>query len=401
MGSVHLLSPHFPDGITLHNVLYAPGCSVNLISVRALAEHLKCTITFSAESCSAMRGDVTLFTIPMQNNAYIIPAVTRSQLTNPPSPSHAEAFSTTAVDRNPPQLWHRRLGHPGKTQLAKLIGLGLLDDCPLQLESLQDLDFPCNTCALGKARKTPFPATPAPASRAPLELVHSDVMGPFTPLGIRGEKYIVTLLDDYSGLGEVYPIQKKSDVFVTLRTALVRWGTIKLGLPVRAIRTDRGGEFKSTEWDAWLEERQIVHQSSLPHSPQQNGKAERYNGVLIVIARTLMIDSGLTKGFWPYAFTMAAYLHSLHLHSAKGLTHFQLFHGYRPSVKHLRVFGALCYPTRVTKQPKLSQTADAGKLLGYCRDSVGYVVWLPKSQQIVKTCNVLFYESGYPVFDGD
>ena len=337
----------------------------------------------------------------MQNNAYIIPAVTRSQLTTPPSPSHAEAFSTTAVDRNPPQLWHRHLGHPGKTQLAKLIGLGLLDDCPLQLESLQDLDFPCNTCALGKARKTPFPATPAPASRAPLELVHSDVMGPFTPLGIRGEKYIVTLLDDYSGLGEVYPIQKKSDVFVTLRTALVRWGTIKLGLPVRAIRTDRGGEFISTEWDAWLEERQIVHQTSLPHSPQQSGKAERYNGVLIVIARTLMIDSGLTKGFWPYAFTMAAYLHSLHLHSAKGLTHFQLFHGYRPSVKHLRVFGALCYPTRVTKQPKLSQTADAGKLLGYGRDSVGYVVWLPKSQQIVETCNVLFYESGYPVFDGN
>ena len=65
------------------------------------------------------------------------------------------------------------------------------------------------------------------------------------------------------------------------------------------------------------------------------------------------------------------------------------------------MFGALCYMTRITKQPKLSQTADAGKLLGYCRDSVGYVVWLPKSHQIVETCNVLLYESGHPVFDGD
>ena len=49
----------------------------------------------------------------------------------------------------------------------------------------------------------------------------------------------------------------------------------------------------------------------------------------------------------------------------------------------------------------MAQTADAGKPLGFCCDSVGYDVGLPKSHQIFETCDVLFYESGHPVFDGD
>ena len=68
--------------------------------------------------------------------------------------------------------------------------------------------------------------------------MHSDLMGPFTPRGIRGEKYIITLVDDYSGLGEVFLLAKKSDAFATLPTMIIRWGAMKLGLPVWALRTD-------------------------------------------------------------------------------------------------------------------------------------------------------------------
>ena len=78
-------------------------------------------------------------------------------------------------------------------------------------------------------------------------------------------------------------------------------------------------------------------------------------------------------------------------------THFQLFHDYTPSVEHLRVFGALCYPTRVTKQPKFNQTADSGRFLGYCTDSVGYLVWLSRTHQIVETCDVVFMYQESPL----
>ena len=395
MGTVHLVSPHFPAGITLTNVLYAPRCKVNLISVYALTCDVDCKVQFTNTSCNVTRDNALLFKVPIHNTTYIIHAIACSQLRPPTATCQpAGALRTVATASDSPQLWHRRLGHPGQTQLKKLTGDKLLLGLPLTPDALHALDKPCHPCALGKARRTPFVAKPAPATRAPLQLVHSDLMGPFAPKGILGEKYLVSLVDDYSGLGEVFPIRKKSDTFTVLTTALKRWMTLKTGLPVKAMRSDGGGEYWSAEWDAWLREEGIQHQGSLPHSPQQNGKAERYNGVLTSIARTLMLDSGLTKGFWPYAFTTAAYLHAFHLHSAKHLTHFQLFYGYRPTVEHLRVFGALCYPTRVTKQPKLGQRADIGKLLGYCKDSVGYTVWLPETHEIIETCDVVFYESG-------
>ena len=77
-------------------------------------------------------------------------------------------------------------------------------------------------------------------------------------------------------------------------------------------------------------------------------------------------------------------------------THFHLFHGYTPSVEHLRLFGALCYPTRVTKQPKLNQTADLGRFLGCYRDLVGYLVWISRTHLIVEPSDVVFYVSGIP-----
>ena len=81
-----------------------------------------------------------------------------------------------------------------------------------------------------------------------LELVHSDLLGPSAPRGVRGEKYLITLVDDYSGLGEVFPLAKKSDAFATLTTAIIRWGAMKLGL--RAWLTDRGREYMSGGWES-------------------------------------------------------------------------------------------------------------------------------------------------------
>jgi hypothetical protein len=185
MGDVHLISPYFPDGVSLHNVLYAPHCKANLISVRALAKDLDGSVHFTVTHCSASRNYTTLFTVPIDQHSYTITAIAKSQLF--PSTSlclSAGALRSVDVARDSPHLWHRRLGHPGKQQFAKLVRGKLLLDCPLTTESLHALGTHCRTCALGKCRKTPFRESPQPA---PLELVHSDLMGPSAPRGVRGE----------------------------------------------------------------------------------------------------------------------------------------------------------------------------------------------------------------------
>ena len=46
---------------------------------------------------------------------------------------------------------------------------------------------------------------------------------------------------------------------------------------IRKLRTDNGGEYVSKEFEAHLKSKRIFHEVSVPHSPEQNGVAERMN----------------------------------------------------------------------------------------------------------------------------
>ena len=51
---------------------------------------------------------------------------------------------------------------------------------------------------------------------------------------------------------------------------------MQTGLKLKAIRSDRGGEFLSSEFDAFLREKGIECQLSVAHTPQQNERTERW-----------------------------------------------------------------------------------------------------------------------------
>lgn len=49
------------------------------------------------------------------------------------------------------------------------------------------------------------------------------------------------------------------------------------GASVKAVRTDRGGEYLNADLNDWFGQKGIVHETSAPYAPQQNGAAERLN----------------------------------------------------------------------------------------------------------------------------
>ena len=97
----------------------------------------------------------------------------------------------------------------------------------------------------GKHYRTPFPKASSHQSGEPLELVHADICGPISPSTLGGSRYFLLIIDDYTRLIWVAMLQKKSDAFEAFKRFKTLAETEK-GVKLKALRTDRGGEFTST-----------------------------------------------------------------------------------------------------------------------------------------------------------
>ena len=72
----------------------------------------------------------------------------------------------------------------------------------------------------------------------------------------------------------LYLLKHKSDVFNVFKylKALVE---NQLHTILKILRTDEGGEFTSTVFHQFCSSHGIIHQTSCPYTPQQNGTVER------------------------------------------------------------------------------------------------------------------------------
>ena len=66
---------------------------------------------------------------------------------------------------------------------------------------------------------------------------------------------------------------------------------------IKALRTDRGGEYLSNEFSAYLKECGIVPQLTPPGTPQWNGVSERRNRTLLDMVRSMMCQTELPLYF--------------------------------------------------------------------------------------------------------
>ena len=105
-----------------------------------------------------------------------------------------------------------------------------------------------------------------------LELVHSDVYGPMSTQARGGYEYFITFIDDYSRFGYVYLMKQKSKTFEKFNEFKAEVEN-QLGKRIKAIRSDRGGEYLLGDFKDYLTQNGIVSQLTTPGTLQQNGVA--------------------------------------------------------------------------------------------------------------------------------
>ncbi|KAJ1695555.1 hypothetical protein LUZ63_012253 [Rhynchospora breviuscula] len=167
----------------------------------------------------------------------------------------------------------------------------------------------------------------------------------------------------------------------------------QLSTTIQTIRTDGGTEFKpiATKFP------QIVHQTSCPYTPQQNGTSERKHRNIIELALAMMSHASIPHMYWDEIFSNAVYLiNRLPSSTTSQIPYTSLFNS-APDYSFLRVIGCLCFPhTRHYNSNKLQLRSMPCVLLGYATTQKGYRCLHVDTNRIFTSISVQFDEHTFP-----
>ena len=387
-GDIHLtmkLSTGKSKNCTLHNVLYVPELSYNLFSVTRAAEAGMSTV-FDKVGCEiqSASGEVVA-TATRVANLYKLACVSHRSQAN------------TAINHPiaTKELWYKRYGHLGVTNLDKLATDNLVDG--LDYNVSDKLEF-CEACVDGKHHRTKFPTGGGNRSDTLLGLVHSDVCGKMDTESLSGAQYFLTFIDDKSRYTWVYILKRKDEVF----SRFCEWKAMvekSTGEKVMVLRTDNGGEYTSTEFITYLKNEGIRHELTVPKTPEQNGVAERMNRTVVETVRSMLSEAKLPHKFWAEAVSTAVYLRNRSpTNAVDGMTPSELLTGVKPNVKHLKVFGCEAY-AHIPKDERRKLDSKARKciFMGYGTETKGYRLYDVNRARVIHSRDVLFDESTFRV----
>ena len=366
---------------TLHDVLYIPELSYNLLSVSKAVDRGN-SVKFEESSCIIRGSNHKLITVAEKiGGLYQVDTV----------PVYINSATTTCQETTKEDIWHRRFGHLNIRSLQKLARDSLVDD--FDFASSSDIQF-CESCLEGKQHRSSFPAQSETRAKEPLELVHSDICGKVNSRSLSGAEYFMTFIDDCTRYVWIYLLKHKSEAFEKFR----EWKAsveLETGRKLKVFRSDNGGEFTSTEFESYLKREGIKHQLTIPKCPEQNGIAERMNRTLMEMVRSMLASSKLPQKFWAEALSTAVYIRNrCPTKAIPDKTPCEALTGVKPGVGHLRIFGCTAY-RHISKdeRQKLDSKSQKCIFMGYSDQRKGYRLYDIQKERIVFSCDVAFNET--------
>lgn len=291
--------------VVVEGVLCVPSLTTNLISVSQLiAKGNK--VLFKDDGCQIFnKCNELVATACLLNGVYKLRI-----------PERLAAVVTSS------EIWHRRLGHINTNYLSKMQEAveGLTLDRKAEISKSS-----CIVCCEGKQNRLPFPHN-GNRSDDLLQIIHTDVCGPFKNVSLGGSRYFILFIDDYSRYTYIYFLKNKNEAFECFQRYKPEVEN-KLNRKIKILRSDNGKEFVNKEFDNYLRKAGIVHQKSNPYTPEQNGLAERFNRTVVEKARCLLFDAKMDESFWAEAANTAVYLQNRIVAANLNGTPFEMWNG--------------------------------------------------------------------------
>lgn len=167
---------------------------------------------------------------------------------------------------------------------------------------------------------------------------------------------------------------------------------------IRILRSDNGGEFVNHQFHEYFKKHGLIHETTCPQTPQQNGIAERKNCHILETARALLHGAHVPHHHWTDAVTTAVYL--INRMPSKVLefkTPLQTLSTFvpLPTIQMLppRVFGCVAFVhLHKNQRTKLDPCVVRCLFLGYGAHQKGYRCYDPTTRRMYVTMDVTFLE---------
>ncbi|KAK9951723.1 hypothetical protein M0R45_007159 [Rubus argutus] len=368
---ISLGSSHF----SLRDVFRIPSIRKNLLSVARFTKDNHVVFLFAPDfyQIYCLLSGRLLFQGPCKDGLYPL------RLSHTSSNPQALAAIHSSI-------WHNRLGHPSSDVLSRLSS---------SIGSKLSFRQFCRECALSKSQKLPFDSNKMIID-SPFYIIHSDVWSSSTS-STYGFKYYVLFTDEFSRYSWIFPMHRKNEVLTHFQKLVAKIQNL-FGITIKFLQSDNGTEYVNHAFTQYCTSLGIQQRFSCPHTPQQNGLAERKDRHIATIARNLLLTSGAPHKLWVEAVLTSVYLINLLPTSILNwdTPHHRLY-GSPPSYSSLRVFGCSCFPyLGPYASDKLSNRSIECVFLGYSPQHKGYRCLDPITGRLYVSRHVIFNENSFP-----
>jgi hypothetical protein len=193
-----------PNG-SFENVLHVPNLSINMLLVYHITQIGK-KVEFTSDSVSVLdMHDNSIIAIGEVDHKSRLYKFTKFV-------DHGSYLLLTCVDDSS-RVWHGRFGHLNFRYIHRISKQGMVKGLPY----IHVFEGVCEGCILGKHPEEKFEKGKAKRASSSLELVQSDLMGPFPHPSINKARYVLTFIDDYSCYTWVYFLRQNCEVFEHLK----------------------------------------------------------------------------------------------------------------------------------------------------------------------------------------
>lgn len=256
------------EPIEIPNTFYCPQAAHTLILLSEVIEsggrwetkgnaivlHFPCGKSVTAKYANRR------WTLDEMNTRHVSTPIGVFKTTVPPASDVSEALK-----------WHCRFGHTSMRGIQRLLKHSMATGLPT---TIAKTPFTCLDCLKSKSLRSVV-LGPSGDSPGPLELIVSDVAGPFPP-SVQGVKYMATFRDVATTYTEIVCVANRDAVprhFIDFIERLER----QTGLTVKRIRSDGAGEYIGQNLSRWCLDRGIIQETTNAYEHHQNGVAEWVN----------------------------------------------------------------------------------------------------------------------------